>query len=61
VWSSNIVHSLNADVIDVSVIHVASGEHLDIDWRWVDANTIQLRPDVAFTAGALKILVTGRS
>lgn len=61
VWSANINHGLNSQMNDVAFLHVATGEPLDIDWKWVDENNIQLRPDVAFTAGAIKILVTGRS
>lgn len=61
IYSPNIAHNLNAAVVDVAFLTVGSNEPIDIDWKWVDANNIQIRADVAFAAGALKILMTGRS
>lgn len=60
VWSANINHGLNLAALDVSFMEVASGESIDMDWKRVDADNIQLRPDVAFAAGAVRIFLTGR-
>ena len=59
-WSSNINHGLGADFLDVSFSEVSSGENIELDWRRVDANQIQVRADLAFAASALRVLVTAR-
>jgi hypothetical protein len=61
VWSANINHGLNTAGLDVSFVEVATGEEVDLDWKRIDANNLQVRPDVAFAASALTIQATGKT
>lgn len=59
-WSANITHSLNVTGVAVSVYEVSTGENVDLDWKRVDANNIQLRAGVAMAANSYVLYVTGR-
>ena len=58
VWSSSINHNLNSLYPDVSFNLVTGGESIDMHWKVIDANNIQIRADVAVTAGDVRVLVT---
>lgn len=58
VWSSSLAHNFNGSHVHVSCNETASGESIELDWRVVDANNVQIRSDVAFGAGAIRVLVT---
>lgn len=59
-WSANIAHGLNANNIDVTFMIVATNEPLEIKWKRIDANNIQIKSSFAFAASALNVLVTGK-
>lgn len=56
-WSANILHNLGSTYVDVSFVEVANSEGIEIDWKVIDANNIQIRADVAFAANALRVSV----
>jgi hypothetical protein len=59
VWT-NVTHSLNStDVLEPSVKDVGTGEFVRLDTKVVDANTIAVRADIAYSAGALRVVVVG--
>lgn len=59
VWA-NVVHNLNStDVLEPSVKDTASGEFVRLDTKVVDANTVAVRADIAYSAGALRVAVVG--
>lgn len=57
-WS-NVTHSLGSTDVAVTVKDTSTGEHILLDTKVVDANTVAVRADVAFSAAALRIVVTG--
>ena len=53
-------HNLNVSGTPVvSVLEVASGEEIVLDWKKTSSNAIQVKADIAFSASALSIAVTG--
>lgn len=55
----SITHGLNTQDITVSVRDATSHEAVAIDWKSLDANTVQVRADVAVPANTLRIVVVG--
>ena len=56
---TSVTHGLNTSDVVVSVRDATSGEAVVIDWKVLDANTVQLRSDVAVSAGVLRVVVVG--
>lgn len=56
---ASVTHGLNTTDVIATVRDNTTGETVNIDWKVLDANNIQLRADVAVTAGTLRVVVVG--
>lgn len=59
VWST-VTHNLNTTFLDAEITIVSSGEVLDIDWKSVSVNTLQVRSGTARGINTLQIVVIGK-
>jgi|GEM_PF-3097102 len=57
-WTA-VTHNLGTEDVAVGVRENATGESAAIRWRVAGPNTVELHPDVAVAAGALRVVVVG--
>jgi hypothetical protein len=57
--ASNITHNLGTTDVIVQVHEISSGAKIELDVVVVDANTISVKADIAYSADTLRIVVVG--
>lgn len=59
VYSANIQHNLSTLAPGVSFVDVTTGEELELDFKVIDANNIQIKADMIYAANSLRVSVRG--
>jgi hypothetical protein len=54
-----LTHNLNTPDVGVWFRTTADGRVFDLDWAVADDNTINILPDLSFSAGAIRAVVMG--